>query len=95
MEGRRRFRLFQASPSSSTDSWSVSFADALSAFSNIVLDVVDLTILLGSHTMGFCHCMFVMDRLYDFKKTGTPDQTMDAGLRASLQGSCPPHTVTP
>jgi peroxidase len=39
--------------------------------------------------------MFVMDRLYDFKKTGTPDQTMDAGLRASLQGSCPPHTVTP
>ncbi|KAK1695002.1 hypothetical protein QYE76_011699 [Lolium multiflorum] len=74
---------------------SVSFADALSAFSNIGLDVVDLTTLLGSHTMGFCHCMFVMDRLYDFKKTGTPDQTMDAGLRASLQGSCPPHTVTP
>ncbi|KAK1694915.1 hypothetical protein QYE76_011612 [Lolium multiflorum] len=74
---------------------SVSFADALSAFSNIGLDVVDLTTLLGSHTMGFCHFMFVMDRLYDFKKTGTPDQTMDAGLRASLQGSCPPHTVTP
>jgi peroxidase len=74
---------------------SVSFADALSAFRDIGLDIVDLTALLGSHTMGFCHCVFVMDRLYGLNRTGAPDLTMDAGLRASLQSSCPPHVVTP
>ncbi|KAL6658035.1 hypothetical protein ACP70R_004282 [Stipagrostis hirtigluma subsp. patula] len=74
---------------------SASFAEALSAFRSIGLTMVDLTTLLGSHTMGFCHCGFIMDRLYDFKSTGESDPAMDAGVLAALRHWCPPHTVTP
>ncbi|XP_062209316.1 peroxidase 57-like [Phragmites australis] len=74
---------------------SVSFAEALSAFRSIGLGVVDLTTLLGSHTMGFCHCGLIMDRLYNYNNTGASYPTMDAGLLATLRHRCPPHTVTP
>ncbi|KAF8722260.1 hypothetical protein HU200_022570 [Digitaria exilis] len=73
---------------------SVSFADALSAFRSIGLGVVDLTTLLGSHTMGFCHCGLIMNRLYNFNSTSPFDPTMDAGLLAVLRQRCPPHVVT-
>nr|CAB3499113.1 unnamed protein product [Digitaria exilis] len=73
---------------------SVSFADALSAFRSIGLGVVDLTTLLGSHTMGFCHCGLIMNRLYNFNSTSPFDPTMDAGLLAVLRERCPPHVVT-
>ncbi|TVT96949.1 hypothetical protein EJB05_57833, partial [Eragrostis curvula] len=74
---------------------SVPFAEALSAFRNIGLSLLDLTALLGSHTMGFCHCGLILDRLYSFNGTGRSDPTMDAGLLATLRDRCPPHTVTP
>ncbi|OEL14606.1 Peroxidase 56 [Dichanthelium oligosanthes] len=73
---------------------SVSFAEALSAFRSIGLGVVDLTTLLGSHTMGFCHCGLIVNRLYSYNSTSQFDPTMDAGLRAVLRHRCPPHVVT-
>jgi peroxidase len=48
---------------------SASFAEALSAFRSIGLGVLDLTTLLGSHTMGFCHCGLIMGRLYGYNRT--------------------------
>ncbi|KAK3146028.1 hypothetical protein QOZ80_3BG0260590 [Eleusine coracana subsp. coracana] len=72
-----------------------SFAEALSAFRHIGLSLLDLTALLGSHTMGFCHCSLITDRLYNFNSTGGSDPTMDAGLLSTLRDRCPPHSVTP
>nr|CAD1819175.1 unnamed protein product [Ananas comosus var. bracteatus] len=46
-----------------------SVEQALSAFQSINLDLEDLTTLLGAHSMGFCHCGFFIDRLYDFRGT--------------------------
>ncbi|XP_039827122.1 probable peroxidase 61 [Panicum virgatum] len=73
---------------------SVSFAEALSTFRSIGLGVVDLTTLLGSHTMGFCHCGLIVNRLYNYNSTIPFDPTMDAGLLAVLRSRCPPHVVT-
>ncbi|KAG2547770.1 peroxidase 57-like [Panicum virgatum] len=74
---------------------SVSFAEALSAFRSIGLGLVDLTTLLGSHTMGFCHCGLIMNRLYSYNSTSPFDPTMDAGLLAVLRSRCQPRVVTP
>lgn len=75
---------------------SASFADALSAFRSAGLGVVDLTALLGSHTMGFCHCGLIMGRLYGYNRTCESDPAMDPGLLAALRRRCPPpHAVAP
>ncbi|CAL4934465.1 unnamed protein product [Urochloa decumbens] len=73
---------------------SVSFADALAAFRSIGLGIVDLTTLLGSHTMGFCHCGLITSRLYSYNSTSPFDPSMDAGLLAVLRRWCPPDVVT-
>ncbi|WVZ59676.1 hypothetical protein U9M48_009786 [Paspalum notatum var. saurae] len=72
---------------------SVSFADALAAFRAIGLGAVDLTTLLGSHTMGFCHCGLIADRLYNRSSATGADPTMEPGLLAVLRRRCPPHAV--
>ncbi|XP_039139928.1 peroxidase 57-like [Dioscorea cayenensis subsp. rotundata] len=70
------------------------FSAALSVFQSIGLDLVDMTTLLGAHSVGFCHCGFFIDRLYDFEGTGLPDPAMDTGLLDTLRQQCPPHVVT-
>ncbi|KAF8376845.1 hypothetical protein HHK36_031486 [Tetracentron sinense] len=62
---------------------------ALSALQTINLDLDDLTTLLGAHSIGFCHCGFFVDRLYNFEGTGLPDPDLDPGLLDSLQKKCP------
>lgn len=49
---------------------------------------------LGSHTMGFCHCGLILNRLYSFNSTSPSDPSMDAGLLAVLRRRCQPHVVT-
>ncbi|OAY67288.1 Peroxidase 57, partial [Ananas comosus] len=71
-----------------------SVEQALSAFQSINLDLEDLTTLLGAHSMGFCHCGFFIDRLYDFRGTGVADPRVDPNLLTTLQQKCPPHLVT-
>ncbi|KAF8409501.1 hypothetical protein HHK36_005577 [Tetracentron sinense] len=68
---------------------SFSIDAALSAFKVINLDLDDLTTLLGAHSIGFCHCGFFVDRLYNFEGTGLPDPDLDPGLLDSLQKKCP------
>ncbi|KAA8515463.1 hypothetical protein F0562_018926 [Nyssa sinensis] len=68
---------------------SFSVDDALKAFQSINLDLEDLTTLLGAHAIGFCHCGFFVDRLYNFKGSGQPDPSMDSDLLDSLMKSCP------
>ncbi|KAL8130345.1 hypothetical protein V2J09_019500 [Rumex salicifolius] len=58
-------------------------------FSNIGLNVYDLVILLGAHTVGVVHCNNFQDRLYNFNNTEKPDPTMDSSLVQSLMSKCP------
>ncbi|WOL15117.1 peroxidase 57-like [Canna indica] len=75
-----------------TPSFSVQAAQA--AFKSINLDLTDLTTLLGAHSIGFCHCGFLLGRLYNFRGTGLSDPRMDSGLLKSLKVSCPPEVIT-
>ncbi|XP_072952260.1 peroxidase 57-like [Typha angustifolia] len=72
----------------------ISVAEAVAAFLSINLDIVDLTTLLGAHSIGLCHCGFFMDRLYNHKGTGLPDPSIDPTLLTTLLKKCPPHAVT-
>ncbi|ERN17296.1 hypothetical protein AMTRI_Chr02g258800 [Amborella trichopoda] len=62
---------------------------ALTAFTSINMDLSDLTTLLGAHSIGFCHCGFFNERLYNFMGTGFPDSTMDFSVAQSLRSTCP------
>ncbi|KAJ8497573.1 hypothetical protein OPV22_008125 [Ensete ventricosum] len=74
--------------------FSIQAAEA--AFRNITLDLVDLTTLLGAHGVGFCHCGFVIDRLYNFQATtGLSDPRIDPAMLAALKQQCPPEVVLP
>ncbi|CAL9182015.1 unnamed protein product [Musa hybrid cultivar] len=72
---------------------SFSVQAALSAFQTINLDLVDLTTLLGAHSIGLCHCGFFIDRLYNFRGSGLADPHIDPGLLDTLRHKCPFEVV--
>lgn len=51
--------------------------------------------LPGAHAVGFSHCIFFVDRLYNFKGTGQPDPNMDPSLVQTLRQKCPPPGTVP
>ncbi|XP_058071049.1 peroxidase 57-like [Magnolia sinica] len=69
-------------PASSVDT-------VLTAFQSKNLNLSDLVTLLGAHSVGFCHCLFFIDRLYSFQGTGFPDPDMDSAMLDTLQKKCP------
>ncbi|XP_027344015.1 probable peroxidase 61 [Abrus precatorius] len=70
---------------------SISLQEALAYFASRGLDEVDLTALLGAHTIGRTHCRYVVDRLYNFNGTGNADPSMTATLLETLRELCPPR----
>ncbi|KAI3918932.1 hypothetical protein MKW98_017380 [Papaver atlanticum] len=69
---------------------SFSVQATLMALRNIGLDLDDLTTLLGAHSIGFCHCVFFINRLYDFQgKEGEADPDLDPQLLIQLREKCP------
>ncbi|XP_010545916.1 PREDICTED: probable peroxidase 61 [Tarenaya hassleriana] len=70
---------------------SISLEQALSYFRSKGLDILDMTTLLGAHSMGKTHCSHIVDRLYNFQNTGKPDPTMSKTLVNQLRKQCPPR----
>ncbi|XP_022722873.1 probable peroxidase 61 [Durio zibethinus] len=70
---------------------SISWEAALAYFTSRGLDVLDMTTLLGAHSMGKTHCSFIEDRLYNFNNTGKPDPSMKASFLADMRKQCPPR----
>ncbi|XP_030533262.2 peroxidase 57-like [Rhodamnia argentea] len=68
---------------------SFSVAEAASAFQTINLSLEDLVTLLGAHAMGFCHCGFFVDRLYNFGGSGQADPDIDPQFLGVLRQKCP------
>ncbi|GKV21264.1 hypothetical protein SLEP1_g31258 [Rubroshorea leprosula] len=58
-------------------------------FTSKGLDLKDVVVLSGGHTIGFAQCFTFKRRLYDFKGSGKPDPTLDASALANLQDLCP------
>ncbi|KAI9396538.1 hypothetical protein POPTR_004G144600v4 [Populus trichocarpa] len=58
-------------------------------FASKGLDIKDVVVLSGAHTIGFAQCFSFKRRLFDFKGTGKPDPTLDSSAVANLQGTCP------
>ncbi|KAJ0431949.1 putative peroxidase [Helianthus annuus] len=68
---------------------SISWESALKYFTDKGLNLQDMVTLLGGHMMGRTRCSNILDRLYDFNKTGKPDPTMEPTTLSILQKQCP------
>ncbi|GAV86880.1 peroxidase domain-containing protein [Cephalotus follicularis] len=53
------------------------------------LDLKDVVVLSGAHTIGFAQCFTFKPRLFNFGGSGKPDPALDSSLLQSLQGACP------
>ncbi|KAL4197434.1 hypothetical protein AMTRI_Chr04g251150 [Amborella trichopoda] len=52
------------------------------------LNVLDLVVLSGAHTIGRCKCGSVQNRLYNFNRTVKPDPTLSVSYRNYLKRKC-------
>ncbi|KAL6222553.1 hypothetical protein ACLB2K_005945 [Fragaria x ananassa] len=53
------------------------------------LDMKDVVVLSGAHTIGFAQCFTFKPRLFNFDDSGQPDPTLDTSLLTNLQSVCP------
>ncbi|KAL3614182.1 Peroxidase 10 [Castilleja foliolosa] len=53
------------------------------------LDLKDMVVLSGAHTLGFAQCFTFKSRLFNFKGTGKPDPSLDPSLLSNLMSFCP------
>ncbi|KAF4366860.1 hypothetical protein F8388_013925 [Cannabis sativa] len=53
------------------------------------LDLKDVVVLSGAHTIGFAQCSTFKKRLFDFKDSGSSDPSMDSLMLSNLQNMCP------
>ncbi|KAJ1424494.1 Secretory peroxidase [Sesbania bispinosa] len=70
---------------------SISWQEALAYFQSRGLDVLDMTTLLGAHTMGQTHCSYIVDRLYNYNGTRNADPSMNATFVDTMKKLCPPR----
>jgi peroxidase len=62
------------------------------AFAAKGLDVKDLAVLSGAHTLGKAHCASYADRLYASATCTTPDPALDARYADRLRMRCPSNS---
>ncbi|XP_065860130.1 peroxidase 24-like [Euphorbia lathyris] len=66
------------------------FATLKQQFADKNLDVQDLVVLSGAHTLGVAHCAtFSSTRLYEFSVDTETDPTLDSTYAAFLKTQCP------
>ncbi|KAF5738204.1 peroxidase 10-like [Tripterygium wilfordii] len=58
-------------------------------FTSKGLDLKDVVVLSGAHTIGFAQCFTFKPRLFNFGGSGKPDPALASSLLQSLQGTCP------
>ncbi|XP_050365857.1 peroxidase 10 [Argentina anserina] len=58
-------------------------------FSSKGLDIKDVVVLSGGHTLGFAQCFTFKRRLFNFDGSGNPDPTLDSSVLTNLKSVCP------
>ncbi|XP_002529736.2 peroxidase 27 [Ricinus communis] len=58
------------------------------------LNVKDLAVLSGGHTIGIGHCFIISNRLYNFTGRGDTDPSLDPIYAAQLKKKCKPGGST-
>ncbi|KAK9286533.1 hypothetical protein L1049_014931 [Liquidambar formosana] len=61
----------------------------IAKFTSKGLDVKDVVVLSGAHTIGYAQCFTFRRRLFNFKESGKPDPTLNSLLLSNLQSTCP------
>ncbi|KAI3893955.1 hypothetical protein MKX03_020138 [Papaver bracteatum] len=69
-----------------------SVSDLLHFYETRGLNVLDLVILSGAHTIGRTSCSPVLERLHNFNKTGRPDPSLDSKYLMDLRRKCKKST---
>ncbi|XP_057455803.1 peroxidase 3-like [Lotus japonicus] len=57
----------------------------ITIFANVGLDVNDLVLLSGAHTIGISHCSTISTRLYNFTGKGGQDPDLDSEYATNLK----------
>ncbi|KAK8547985.1 hypothetical protein V6N13_055174 [Hibiscus sabdariffa] len=65
------------------------FTTLLQLFNSKGLDVYDLVVLSGAHSIGVAHCGGVSRRLYNFTGKGDADPSLDPEYAGILREKCP------
>ncbi|KAI8532864.1 hypothetical protein RHMOL_Rhmol11G0247800 [Rhododendron molle] len=63
--------------------------DITAKFTSKGLDLKDVVVLSGGHTIGYAQCFTFKRRLFNFKGSGKPDPTLDSSLLSGLRSTCP------
>uniref|UniRef100_A0A7N0TPV7 peroxidase n=1 Tax=Kalanchoe fedtschenkoi TaxID=63787 RepID=A0A7N0TPV7_KALFE len=66
----------------------------ITMFGNKGLNVKDLVVLSGGHTLGISHCTSFTNRLYNFTGKGDSDPTLDPNYVVQLKKKCKPGDTT-
>ncbi|OAY33144.1 peroxidase 3 [Manihot esculenta] len=61
------------------------FTNLQRLFGNVGLDLKDLVLLSGAHTIGVAHCPAFSNRLYNFTGVGDQDPALDSEYAANLK----------
>ncbi|CAN8321246.1 unnamed protein product [Cochlearia groenlandica] len=66
-------------------------ANITAKFVTLGLDLRDVVVLSGAHTIGFAQCFLFKHRLFNFKGSGQPDPNLVASssLLSKLKNTCP------
>ncbi|KAK7362675.1 hypothetical protein VNO77_04795 [Canavalia gladiata] len=66
----------------------------IAKFTSKGLDLNDVVVLSGGHTIGFAQCFTFKGRLFDFQGSGKPDPVLDSLLLSKLQTMCPNKDIS-
>ncbi|KAK1279124.1 Peroxidase 56 [Acorus gramineus] len=70
------------------------FTTLVQNFANKGLDVKDLVVLSGAHTIGIGHCNLFSNRLYNFTGKGDADPSLNAKYASFLKTKCTSQSDT-
>ncbi|KAF8406347.1 hypothetical protein HHK36_008434 [Tetracentron sinense] len=87
--GRRDGRTASETEANNLPSPFEDIDDLVAKFVAKGLNVKDVVVLSGGHTIGYAQCITFQNRLFNFSGTGKPDPTLDSDLREDLQSRCP------